>query len=51
MAMVAGAVGEQNRYMVQALLAKQGGVVLHKDHFVVLPLGLEAGRHRHGNLT
>jgi molybdenum storage protein len=43
MAMVAGAVGEQNRYMVQALLAKHGGVVLHKDHFVVLPLWLEAG--------
>jgi len=43
LAMVAGAVNEQNRYMVQALLAKHGGVVLHKDHFVVLPLWLEAG--------
>lgn len=43
MAMVAGAVNEQNRYMVQALLARHGGVVLHKDHFVVLPLWLEAG--------
>jgi molybdenum storage protein len=29
LAMVAGAVNEQNRYMVQALLAKHGGVVLH----------------------
>jgi molybdenum storage protein len=41
--MVAGAVGEQNRYMVQALLAKHGGAVLHKDHFVVLPVWLKAG--------
>ena len=41
--MVAGAVNEQNRYIVQALLARNGGVVLHKDHFVVLPLWLEAG--------
>ena len=43
LAMVAGAVGEQNRYIVQALLAKHGGAVLHKDHFVVLPVWLEAG--------
>jgi molybdenum storage protein len=43
LAAVAGAVNEQNRYMVQALLAQHGGVVLHKDHFVVLPLWLEAG--------
>lgn len=43
LAMVAGAVNEQNRYMVQALLAQHGGVVLHKDHFVVLPLWLESG--------
>ena len=43
LAMVAGAVNEQNRYMVQALLAKHGGVVLHKDHYVVLPLWLAAG--------
>jgi molybdenum storage protein len=43
LAMVAGAVNEQNRYMVQALLARHGGVVLHKDDFVVLPLSLEAG--------
>ena len=41
--MIAGAVNEQNRYMVQALLAKHGGVVLHKDHFIVLPLWLESG--------
>jgi len=43
LATLAGAVNEQNRYMVQALLAEHGGVVLHKDHFVVLPLWLEAG--------
>ena len=43
LAMVAGAVNEQNRYMVQAILARNGGVVLHKDHFVVLPLWLESG--------
>ena len=43
LAMIAGAVNEQNRYMVQALLAKHGGVVLHKDHFIVLPLWLESG--------
>jgi len=43
LAMIAGAVNEQNRYMVQALLAKHNGVVLHKDHFIVLPLWLEAG--------
>jgi molybdenum storage protein len=43
LARVAGAVNEQNRYMVQALLAKHGGVVLHKDHYVVLPLWLASG--------
>jgi molybdenum storage protein len=43
LAMVAGAVNEQNRYMVQALLAKHGGAVLHKDHYVVLPLWLASG--------
>lgn len=43
LAMVAGAVNEQNRFMVQALLAKHGGVVLHKDHYVVLPLWMAAG--------
>ncbi len=43
LAMVAGAVNEQNRYMVQAVLAKHGGVVLHKDHYVVLPLWLASG--------
>ena len=43
LAMVAGAVNEQNRYMVQALLAKHGGVVLHKDHYIVLPLWLASG--------
>ena len=43
LAMVAGVVNEQNRFMVQALLAKHGGVVLHKDHYVVLPLWMAAG--------
>lgn len=43
LAMIAGAVNEQNRYMVQGVLAQHGGVVLHKDHFVVLPLWLAAG--------
>jgi len=43
LAMVAGAVNEQNRYMIQAVLAKHGGVVLHKDHYIVLPLWLAAG--------
>jgi len=43
LAMVAGAVNEQNRYMVHARLAKHGGVVLHKDHYVVLPLWLASG--------
>lgn len=42
-AMVAGAVNEQNRYLIQAVLAKHGGVVLHKDHYTVLPLWLGAG--------
>ncbi len=43
LAMVAGAVNEQNRYMIQALLAKHGGIILHKDHYIVLPLWLAAG--------
>jgi molybdenum storage protein len=43
LAMIAGAVNEQNRNMVQALLAKHKGIVLDKDHFIVMPLWLEAG--------
>lgn len=43
LAMVAGAVNEQNRYMIQAVLAKHGGIILHKDHYIVLPLWLAAG--------
>jgi len=43
LAMVAGAVNEQNRYIIQALLAKHGGIILHKDHYIVLPLWLAAG--------
>jgi molybdenum storage protein len=29
--------------MIQAVLAKHGGIVLHKDHYIVLPLWLAAG--------
>lgn len=43
MAMVAGAVDEQNIRMIGALLAKHKGVVLNKDHFLDLPLWLEYG--------
>jgi molybdenum storage protein len=43
LAMVAGAVDEQNTRLVQALLAKHKGIVLNKDHFLDLPLWLEAG--------
>lgn len=43
MAMVAGAVDEQNIRMIGALLAKNKGVVLNKDHFLDLPLWLEYG--------
>lgn len=43
MAMVAGAVDEQNTRLVQSLLAKDKGIALNKDHFLDLPLWLEAG--------
>lgn len=43
LAMVAGAVDEQNVRMIGALLAKHKGVVLNKDHFLDLPLWLEYG--------
>jgi molybdenum storage protein len=43
LAMVAGAVDEQNTRLVQALLAKHKGITLNKDHFLDLPLWLEAG--------
>jgi molybdenum storage protein len=43
LAMVAGAVDEQNTRLVQSLLAKHKGIVLNKDHFLDLPLWLEAG--------
>jgi molybdenum storage protein len=43
MAMVAGAVDEQNTRLVQSLLAKHKGIALNKDHFLDLPLWLEAG--------
>src|SRR5262249_51426926 len=43
LAMVAGAVDEQNIRLVSTLLAKHKGVSLNKDHFLDLPLWLEAG--------
>src|SRR5436309_2853181 len=43
MAMVAGAVDEQNTRIVQSLIAKDKGITLNKDHFLDLPLWLEAG--------
>jgi molybdenum storage protein len=43
LAMVAGAVDEQNSKMIGCLLAKDKGVVLNKDHFLDLPLWLEYG--------
>ncbi len=43
MAMVAGAVDEQNTRLLQSLLAKHKGITLNKDHFLDLPLWLEAG--------
>lgn len=43
MAMVAGAVDEQNTRIVATLLAKHKGIGLNKDHFLDLPLWLEAG--------
>jgi len=38
MAMVAGAVDEQNTRLVASLLAKHKGIALNKDHFLDLPL-------------
>jgi molybdenum storage protein len=43
LAMVAGAVDEQNTRLLQSLLAKHKGITLNKDHFLDLPLWLEAG--------
>jgi len=43
LAMIAGAVDEQNTRLLQSLLAKHKGIVLNKDHFLDLPLWLEAG--------
>ena len=43
LAMVAGAVDEQNTRMLQSLLAKHKGIALNKDHFLDLPLWLESG--------
>ena len=42
LAMIAGAVDEQNTRLLQSLLAKHKGIVLNKDHFLDLPLWLEA---------
>jgi molybdenum storage protein len=43
LAMVAGAVDEQNTRIVATLMAKHKGIGLNKDHFLDLPLWLEAG--------
>lgn len=43
LAMVAGAVDEQNTRLVSTILAKHKGIALNKDHFLDLPLWLEAG--------
>ena len=43
MAMVAGAVDEQNTRLVATLLAKHKGIALNKDHFLDLPLWLDSG--------
>lgn len=43
MAMLAGGCDEQNTRMLGALLAKDKGIVLSKDHFLDLPLWLEQG--------
>src|SRR5947209_5351481 len=42
-AMASGAVDEQNTRLVASLLAKHKGIALNKDHFLDLPLWLEAG--------
>src|SRR5262245_12216047 len=42
LAMVAGAVDEQNTRLLSAILAKHKGIALNKDHFLDLPLWLEA---------
>jgi len=43
LAMVAGEVDEQNRAMIQAVLAKHGGIALHKDQYAELPLWMASG--------
>lgn len=43
LAMVAGAVDEQNTRMLASLLARYKGIALNKDHFLDLPLWLESG--------
>lgn len=43
LAYLGGATSEQNAHMVQALLAKYGGIRIPKDHFEELPLYLNAG--------
>lgn len=43
LAMVAGAVDEQNTRILQSVLAKHNGITLNKDHFLDLPLWLESG--------
>lgn len=43
LAMVAGAVDEQNTRMLASILARHKGIALNKDHFLDLPLWLESG--------
>lgn len=43
LAMVAGAVDEQNTRMLASMLARHKGIALNKDHFLDLPLWLESG--------
>lgn len=43
LAMVAGAIPEQNALMLQVLLAKHGAIRIPKEHFEEFPLYLEAG--------
>lgn len=43
LAMVAGAVDEQNNRMLWALLAEHGGISLNKENFLELPIWLDQG--------
>ncbi len=43
LAMIAGAIAEQNALLLQVLLAKAGGIRIPKEHFEELPMYLSAG--------